>query len=242
MAAIIPVSSEAIRQAMKVFDAEWRDTNEYSGWQQNRNYLHAIEYEGKQYPPKKIISIATGMPTNSFNGGPQSNTYLTERGFRIVLLRDEGNSLGTIDEQNEILDPFDPTDLKDGRERVLREVVQRRGQPRFRKDLLRAYDGQCAISGCRIEEILEAAHITPYLGDETNNITNGLLLRTDLHTLWDLGLIAVNPENLVIWVSPRIVDPQYRDFDGKKINVPALQNERPSPKALESQWYREARW
>jgi hypothetical protein len=70
------------------------------------------------------------------------------------------------------------------RARVLREVIQRRGQQKFRKALIAAYSGRCAISGCPVAPLLEAAHITSYLGPDTNSITNGLLLRADLHTLW----------------------------------------------------------
>lgn len=234
MAAIPSVTSEEIRQAMDVFDAEWRNTKEYSDWQQNRNFLHAIEHAGKQYPPKKIISIATGIPTTAFHGGPQSNTYLRERGFNVVALR------GALEEIE--VPSFIPDSDKDGRERIHREVVLRRGQTKFRNALITAYEGQCAISGCKIKEILEAAHITPYMGEETNNITNGLLLRADLHTLWDVGFIAVDPDELKIWVSPKIVDPQYRGFDGLSIRLPASPNQRPSRDALESQWNREARW
>lgn len=66
----------------------------------------------------------------------------------------------------------------------------------------------------QVTALLEAAHITPYLGPDTNSITNGLLLRADLHTLWDLGLIAVNPSTRMVWVSPSVNDPTYQALSG----------------------------
>lgn len=72
-------------------------------------------------------------------------------------------------------------------ERELRElsILVRRGQPQFRRDLLAAYEGKCALSGCDVVEALEAAHIVPYSAGGRDDVTNGLLLRADLHTLMD---------------------------------------------------------
>lgn len=89
----------------------------------------------------------------------------------------------------EPMSSFTPDEVEDSRRRILREIVMRQGQPAFRSGLLTAYEGQCALTGCTVVEVLEAAHITPYLGPETNHITNGLLLRSDLYTLWDRCLI-----------------------------------------------------
>jgi predicted restriction endonuclease len=105
---------------------------------------------------------------------------------------------------------FTPVGLKDARERVLREVVRRRGQPQFRAKLIKAYGEQCAITGCRTLAILEAAHITPYLGPATNKTSNGILLRADIHTLWDLGLIAIDPEKNSVWINPAVPDDDYQ--------------------------------
>lgn len=132
--------------------------------------------------------------------------------------------------------PFDPKGQADARARVLREVVQRRGQQKFRKALIAAYGGCCAISGCPVTPLLEAAHITPYLGPDTNSITNGLLLRADLHTLWDLGLLAVDPETHTVWVSPEINDPTYQGLVGADLMHPSHPAQRPSPAALQQQW------
>lgn len=88
--------------------------------------------------------------------------------------------------------PFNPTNLEDGRKKIERMVTQRQGQPAFRNALLAAYNNRCAITGCTIDDVLEAAHISPYLGKHTNHVTNGLLLRADVHTLFDRGLIKIH--------------------------------------------------
>jgi len=132
--------------------------------------------------------------------------------------------------------PFDPKSQDDARERVLREIVQRRGQHKFRKSLIAAYGGHCAITGCSVAPLLEAAHITPYLGPETNAVTNGMLLRADIHTLWDLGLIAVNPKARTVWVSAEITDSTYQALTGASVILPLDLTQWPSTAALEQQW------
>jgi hypothetical protein len=97
---------------------------------------------------------------------------------------------------------FSPTSIVDARLSIVRSVVQRQGQGDFRRALLHAYGGRCTISGCSIEAVLEAAHIIPYRGPETNHVQNGLLLRADLHTLFDLDLLWIDPDTLSVLVAP----------------------------------------
>lgn len=132
--------------------------------------------------------------------------------------------------------PFDPAGLEDARTRVLRVVVQRRGQRKFRDELLQAYGGRCAITGCPVIPLLEAAHITPYLGPDTNTIKNGILLRADIHTLWDLGLLAVDPGTGEVWVSPDVDDQTYRVLSGQPLKHPAHPAQHPALSALQQQW------
>ena len=84
------VSAEALQNAMAQFDRELRDTSDWAGWEQNRAHLYAIEYEGKRYPVKQIISMATEIPVSDFSGGQaagDANHYVAGRGFKIVELR-----------------------------------------------------------------------------------------------------------------------------------------------------------
>lgn len=124
---------------------------------------------------------------------------------------------------------------EDTRDRALAEIAVRRGQGPFRKSLLTAYERQCAITGTKEEAVLEAAHISPYRGDHTNLVANGLLLRADIHTLFDLHLVTVRREGgrHVVRVSPAVGEQIYRDLDGRPTaNLPSRAKERPSAEAL----------
>ncbi len=135
--------------------------------------------------------------------------------------------------------PFVPQDMEDCRLRTMREIVSRQGQQAFRNSLLEAYDQRCAISGCEVVEILEAAHIYPYNGNETNQVANGLLLRADLHTLFDLGLlgvVAVDADTYQVILSPTLLNSEYKTIAGMRLQVPLNPTLRPSIEALD--WHR----
>jgi HNH endonuclease len=128
---------------------------------------------------------------------------------------------------------FDPSEVADSHERVLSSIVRRRGQPTFRKNLLAAYNGRCAMTECDVEAVLDAAHIIPYRGEETNHPGNGLLLRTDIHTLFDLKLIAIDATSMCLLVSSSLDGTCYEELRGKAIKIPDGVPNRPSREALE---------
>ena len=114
----------------------------------------------------------------------------------------------------------DLDNLTDGRERTIASIVRRRGQPGFRKAVIETYGGQCAISGGDAEPALEAAHIVPYKGPQSNQVSNGILLRCDLHTLFDLGLLAVDTTNMTVVVAPELEESTYNSLAGQAVSVP----------------------
>lgn len=128
---------------------------------------------------------------------------------------------------------FDPTGIIDSRQRVLAQIVRRRGQQEFRERLLVAYGGRCAITECDAVEALEAAHIVPYQGYNTNSVQNGLLLRADLHTLFDLGLIGVKPVINTVVISDKLEGIMYRNLAGIKLRETVEPGNRPSTAALQ---------
>lgn len=131
------------------------------------------------------------------------------------------------------LPPFDPNAREDGRQRVVAQVVRRQGQPRFRRLLLRAYDGRCAMSSYDAEPALEAAHIVSYRGSQTNHPANGLLLRADLHDLFDLGLVTVNTDDMKIMLAKDLAGTMYESLAGQALRMPSDKDLRPSVEALE---------
>ena len=84
------VATEALRDALARFDRDFRTTPDWADWEQNRAHLYAIEHEGRRYPVKQIVSMATGLPASEFSGGEaagDANQYVAARGFAVVELR-----------------------------------------------------------------------------------------------------------------------------------------------------------
>ena len=128
---------------------------------------------------------------------------------------------------------FEPSDIVDARVRRLKTLVQRQGQPAFRKQILSAYNGKCCIRNCEIEEVLEAAHICPYLGPNTNTTQNGLLLRADIHTLFDRNLIGIDPVKWHVKLAMPIRSSSYGFLHEAKVDLPQDRQFWPSKKAID---------
>lgn len=142
-------------------------------------------------------------------------------------------------EQNQASSADDPpSDEYDARLRVARQIVARRGQPKFRAALLEAYSDQCAVTGTDAASVLEAAHIRPYRGPESNAVANGLLLRADIHTLFDLTLLAVDPVTREVAISKTLMGSTYAELDGTLLADPVVAGARPSSHTLEPSWNR----
>ena len=125
----------------------------------------------------------------------------------------------------EQLPPIDTE--RDARTWAMRAVAQRRGQPVFRAKLMEAYGRRCAISDCNAVQVLEAAHIKPWKGPQTNRVDNGLLLRSDLHTLFDCCLLWINADFKVA-IAPVLLDTPYAQYSGKPIRLPAAATHQPN--------------
>jgi putative restriction endonuclease len=130
------------------------------------------------------------------------------------------------------VDVFDPHATQDNRLTVIREVHRRQGGPRFRRALLSAYEERCAVTRYSAAPALEAAHIVPYRGPQTNHVANGLLLRADVHDLFDLGLVAVDTDSMTLLIGNDLAGTEYEKYAGAKLWVPRDPDARPSVDAL----------
>lgn len=120
----------------------------------------------------------------------------------------------------------------------------RLGQGAFRLAVTGAYGRRCAISGERVLPALEAAHIRPYAEGGDHAVPNGLLLRRDIHGLYDRGYVTVLPDG-VFEVSSRVREDfengrEYYALHGRPIALPGNPSERPDPAALE--WHASERY
>lgn len=125
----------------------------------------------------------------------------------------------------------EPKDIESAKEKIAQTIASRQGQEKFRQDLINNYGVRCLITGPNIENILEAAHIKPYSEGGTFKISNGLLLRADIHTLFDLGLIAIDTKDMSVIVSPKLENTEYHLLIGKKLQLP-MGKESPDKEAL----------
>ncbi len=130
---------------------------------------------------------------------------------------------------------FDPDSVDSARESIHRALVMRRGRAGFRQILIDAYTQKCAVTGTDVSPILEAAHIYPYSGPETNVLQNGILLRADWHTLFDLGLWTLDDDYRII-LAPGITSEEYRKYHNTPMRLPKLASHHPSSKAIK--WHR----
>jgi putative restriction endonuclease len=116
-------------------------------------------------------------------------------------------------------------------------VLPRLGQGAFRMIVADSYLRKCALSSSHILHILDAAHIRPFAtAGGTHSPTNGILLRQDIHTLFDRGYITVVPDYR-IEVSRRIKEEfnngvEYYAMHGKQIHLPQMEQLRPSKDSL----------
>jgi putative restriction endonuclease len=104
-------------------------------------------------------------------------------------------------------------------------VRPRLGQGTFRVLVTDAYNRRCTVTGEKTLPVLEAAHIRPYGKGGEHELTNGLLLRSDVHKLFDYGYITIEPEERTVVVSRRIREEfengrEYYALQGRKIALP----------------------
>ena len=135
-----------------------------------------------------------------------------------------------------LIDPsrqFYVPNYTDEREILFSQIRARRGQQKFRDSLRKIYGDICVISGCSVLDVLEAAHINPYRGKNDNHPANGLLLRADIHTLYDLNLIGVEPDSLQIFINVKLKDTEYEKYINKTI---LFRNSKPSINSLKDRW------
>ena len=118
--------------------------------------------------------------------------------------------------------------------RVWRDTQQviREGQAKFRKELIEAYAGKCAITGYDVELALDAAHVRKYNGKQTNIVQNGLLLRKDLHKLFDHGVFGIRPYDLNIVLNDRARNSSYAELANVRLRLPSNQRAGPDPGLL----------
>lgn len=115
-------------------------------------------------------------------------------------------------------------------------ISHRRGPGEFRQNLLAAYQGCCAVTGCNAEPVLEAVYLKSNDRNFSIHPSSGLLLRSDIHTLFDLHLLAIEPESLRVLFSPQVRETCYAEYHGKLIREAIAPEFQPDPLKLQFHW------
>ena len=155
------------------------------------------------------------------------NDFGTVAGFIQDRITDHFmGGVGSPDDSHDPLDVPEPRS-DDPDKRIWQSIKERRGQPQFRQALLRLYQDKCAVTGHGPKDVLEAAHIQPHAIAGRNSTDNGLLLRADIHTLFDLRLLWIEPESLAVRIAPSLRGSPYSELDGKVLR-PRVDGSRPN--------------
>jgi len=203
------------------------------------------KYKNSFLPPKKEIDISLLRPyyASGYNQNMSIQSlaadFFKEHFPDVPNQLEEGRTglIATDAEEEDIEEQPNSSyapNSNDERDKINRQIKARRGQKKFRNGLRRRYGNICMITGCEILDIIEAAHINPYKGEKDNNVSNGLLLRADIHTLFDLNLIGIHPETLKVHVHSSARVNGYEQYH--EITMKGCEKNLPSKKALEIRW------
>jgi hypothetical protein len=177
-------------------------------------FLQGIDLNQKSYEQFLNSDLISNLPEDQ----QLNSSELTELSATKQLIVDEEVPLADAEKH-----------------RALRAQVVREGQARFKQALIETYGLACMITGETVAEIVEAAHIRPYINEKSNHISNGLLLRVDIHRLFDADLWAVNPETLQLSISQKLIGSTYEVFEGKTLKI---KQSRIRIQYLEERWER----
>jgi putative restriction endonuclease len=123
-------------------------------------------------------------------------------------------------------------------------IKPRLGQGAFRVAVTEAYGRQCAISDGKVLPALDAAHIKPYGDGGLHTESNGILLRKDIHSVFDAGYVTID-EKYCFSVSRKIKEvfnngEEYLRLHGKVLRLPKRRSDWPDPLFL--RWHNTNRY
>jgi hypothetical protein len=148
-----------------------------------------------------------------------------ERYVLASISREEAVQLQTLRMESEdledavavIRDTQIPANIE--RKRVSREVLERPHQVVFRRNVLAAFRSTCLLTGVDLDNVLEAAHIVPIRASGSDDVANGLCLRSDVHQLFDSGHLRLQPTGDVILSDVARADQNYATLP-RRVDVP----------------------
>lgn len=185
-----------------------------------KNKSHLGQKSIQELLSKKVpVHIFTRREDRSpflYHGLAIANRYEVEEQMPIMIAWDLIKTVGERETDEAIQDIIINTEAPND---VLKRLVAtlkrfRDGQKKLKNNLIQLYDGACCITGSSVEEVLIACHIEPHAVRGNNQSTNGLLMRADLHILFDTNLIGIEPDTLKVRVGNKLKRSEYEYLDG----------------------------
>lgn len=193
------------------------------------------EYVSSVKNLKRTISSGINTPKTGFHF--LSNTSwetLTVNILNLVTSVFQGHKLSDLIINRSFSEAKEaPNDDTNEYETQSRRV--RRGQAKLKQKLLEVYDASCCITECDTLEVLEAAHILSHADSGFNNSENALLLRADVHILFDRNLLKISPKTLKISLDKSLKDTEYWNLNGKPLKK-RNDGRKPSFEFLNTRW------
>jgi putative restriction endonuclease len=190
----------------------------------------------------RILTQPFFFPENQWIPVPSSWSPHIQQGRTYDTSDPDGLSLWRAVMEREAQQPSTPIAFPRYGQPTL--ISPRLGQGAFRVSVTDVYGRRCAVTGEKTLPILDAAHIRPFGQGGEHEVTNGLLLRTDIHRLFDLGYVTVNTDGH-FEVGRRLKQDfengrHYYEMHGREISIPNNPGQRPSPAALE--WHQSTKF
>lgn len=213
------IDAETVFKALSKVDAFCRA-------HQLKKLLELTDVIGVQNLRRQILTASSKLVYGGRKGDHNRIVVID----KYLLFLDESTKT-TQESTIHVVSDFIPLSDDIVKTKVMTESVVRDGQDEFRESLFKAYDGKCCITGESTKETLQAAHIQSYVNKDSHHVQNGLLLRADLHLLYDNGLLTVD-HDYKVRISKRIESEYYQGFNGRQITLPLDPCWYPSKEAL----------
>lgn len=189
-----------------------------------RNFDEQVKVAYERLLPVRLIINEGNQASRTQLGADSSKVFRRELDVESWFVHDYDEVIGDcrlvrgVRPTNDLEDQGSGKDDSKGPEdlRQIAAIRIRRGQRTFREKLLSAWSRRCVVTESRVVELLEAAHIVPHAEDTDYRTSNGLLLRADIHTLYDLNLLSIDGF-MRVHLSDVLRVTEYRQYDGKRI-------------------------
>lgn len=195
------------------------------------------DYGYRDYPRFKNRQFVSGKALNFQIDWDMAGELAAGMGINPVQESDAAVSSEVGVESIEETEPFtelDQAGIDAANEERIKRISRHQGSPAFRKALLDAYNGRCAITGANTSDVLDAVVISQDLEFEPMKVSDGLLLRTDIHRLFDEHLLSIDPSSYEVVLAPKVSNSEYRDLEGISIELPLKEEDWPDSKSLQS--------